>query len=84
MISLCRYSWSKKPLKHDKWPSLLVYFGQFPPTPLDLSFWVHSSDQHASIILYMDIGYIDKLHVIVHVYCLALMINVLPYPPLPK
>ena len=30
-ISLCRYSFSKTPLKRGKWLSLLVDFGQVPP-----------------------------------------------------
>ena len=31
LISLCRTSWSKSPLKLEKWLSLLVEFGQVPP-----------------------------------------------------
>ena len=30
-ISLCRYCWSKKPLKLEKWLSLLVDFGEVSP-----------------------------------------------------
>ena len=30
-ISLCRYSWSNKPLKRENWRSLLIDFCQVPP-----------------------------------------------------